>query len=35
MPSDADDNCKDEDKSFLQNLKDCMGAGESGVERRD
>jgi hypothetical protein len=35
MSSDSDDDCKDPDKSFLENLKDCIGAGDSGVDSRD
>ena len=35
MSSDSDDGCKDSDKSFLENLKECIGADDSGVDRRD
>jgi len=35
MSSDSDDNCKDGDKSFLENLRECIGSDDSGVETRD
>lgn len=34
MPEDDDTDCTDEDKSFLQRVKDCMGGEKSGVEER-
>lgn len=36
MAPGTDDDCKDEDKSIIENIKDCMSPdGESGVEERN
>lgn len=34
MARDTDEDCNDDEKSLLENLRDCIGSDKSGVEER-